>query len=501
MEEPDEADGPLRCLVDSLEIQERDSLKQAQIGLDEKAGVVRTPWLTRTRWMERYEGMDMEELYKLTDKPNLGEEEEWMLTLWSDIGGTIGWCFEGLKDLHERGWDRISFWLASPNQESTNKSPMNIYIQSATVVKYAGYWQKFLCFCLRGKKSGITGLNLTMEQENSLDEMQAMYEDSEREDIERMKRILIWSLRFIKQTVYEVGLPALVFYSGVLGYRRGKGGWRQPEDYTNMLAGMLWCMRVLVLEYALPTASRERLAQDEMNPMERVKLIRDKYLVEENDTPFAALHSLMNYGFVVGKDGVGQTLVSWSQDNHVLYIQGNDLAMDTWKAFLHEMVNMAEDQLVRELMLRPDLGMPDCNLWEIEDDLSTIKLGHYFGRRDESSWAKARREMLDWNMRASDPYGLIGGNYDDGVQFVRTAVDEYQRRDKEWRQKLYILMLATCGPPPRTTEMTSLRVMDSDLGKRNVFVLGGQVMFVTEYHKSQSIVNRQKVRMCEYKVD
>jgi len=64
-----------------------------------------------------------------------------------------------------------------------------------------------------------------MEQKNSLDEMQAIYEDSEREDIERMKRILIWSMRFIKQTVYEVGLPALVFYSGVLGYRRGKGSW------------------------------------------------------------------------------------------------------------------------------------------------------------------------------------------------------------------------------------------------------------------------------------
>ena len=115
IEELDEADGSLQRLVDSLEIQERDSLKQAQIGLDEKAGVVWTPWLMRTRWMERYEGMDIEELYKLTDKPNLGEEEDWMSTLWSDIGGTIRWCFEGLKDLHERQWDRISFWLASPN--------------------------------------------------------------------------------------------------------------------------------------------------------------------------------------------------------------------------------------------------------------------------------------------------------------------------------------------------------------------------------------------------
>jgi len=108
-------------------------------------------------------------------------------------------------------------------------------------------------------------------------------------------------------------------------------------------------------------------------------------------------------------------------------------------------------------------------------------------------WSKYRRAMLEWNLRAEDPYGLIVGNYDDGVAFQQTAVDEYKRKDQDFRDLLYIGMLGTCGPPPRTTEMTSLKYINSDLGKRNIFILGGQIMFVTEYHKSQGIMKRQKV--------
>jgi len=46
----------------------------------------------------------------------------------------------------------------------------------------------------------------------------------------------------------------------------------------NVLAGILWCMRVLVLEYTLLTRSRDRLEGEEMTPLERFKLVRDKFL-------------------------------------------------------------------------------------------------------------------------------------------------------------------------------------------------------------------------------
>lgn len=41
--------------------------------------------------------------------------------------------------------------------------------------------------------------------------------------------------------------------------------------------------------------------------MDRVKQVRDQWLVEEEESPFATLHALMNYGFIVAKDAVGKS--------------------------------------------------------------------------------------------------------------------------------------------------------------------------------------------------
>jgi hypothetical protein len=64
-------------LVQSLQIQERESLRAEQTEIDDKLTVVLTPWLRRTGWMERYKGMDMQHLSKMTDKPKSGE---WMFS-------------------------------------------------------------------------------------------------------------------------------------------------------------------------------------------------------------------------------------------------------------------------------------------------------------------------------------------------------------------------------------------------------------------------------------
>ena len=478
-----------------MEVEEKEFTKGIQATLDDKSAVVRTPWLARVGWIEQFAGMDMDLLCSMTEKPG-ATDEDWLKQVWDDTGAMLRWCFEGLRDLHTRQWERISFWLSSPSKSAAGKSPMNIYLRSGTVDTYSTYWQKFICFCLRANLNDTRGFQFTQQQLVSLASIAEMYGTNEFNGNEplRMKRLLLCSIRFIKQSVYEVGTPALIFYSGILGYRKDIGGWRQPEKYTNILAGILWCIRVLGLEYCLPTSSRDRLAEGaEMTPLERFKIFRDEYLVEDTECPFATLHSLLNYGFIIAKDGMGDTMVSWSHDKEVLYIGGNELSMYAWKQFLFQIIDMAEDILIKGLLFRTDGSLPDFNLWENQDDMSSMIAGYYFGRKEVDDWSKYRRAMLEWNLRAEDPYGLIVGNYDDGVAFQQTAVDEYKRKDQDFRDLLYIGMLGTCGPPPRTTEMTSLKYINSDLGKRNIFILGGQIMFVTEYHKSQGIMKRQKV--------
>jgi len=79
---------------------------------------------------------------------------------------------------------------------------------------------------------------------------------------------------------------------------------------------------------------------------------------------------------------------------------------------------------------------------------------------------------------AQDPHGLIDDDGEDGAMFVPAAVGKYQALDREFRELLYILVLATGGAPPRGTEMASLKYMNTQHGTRNIFISGGQVMFV-----------------------
>jgi hypothetical protein len=53
-------------------------------------------------------------------------------------------------------------------------------------------------------------------------------------------------------------------------------------------------------------------------------------------------------------------------------------------------------------------------------------------------------------------------------------------------------MTTTSGGPGRALEMTSLKYTNVQEGQRNIFVFDGQVMFVTDYEKTQGIAMTQK---------
>jgi len=377
-------------LVKVMRMQDLDAVKGVQHALGDKQSVVRTPWLARTGWLERYVNQDMLELYELMEKPRK-DDEQWLLEIWEDVPIMLATCFDGMKDIKQRLWERILYWLASPHRDVINKDPINVYLRDSTVRTYSSYWQKFLCFCLRVMDLGLFNVNFTERQKNDLIELRDLYRAEGPAFIRRRKnQLLLCSIRFIQQTVYEMGLPVLIYYSGILGYDSENKVWKQPEHYTNILAGLIWCIRVLVLEYTLPTSRRDELGRNELSPLERFKLVRDEFLVEENECPFATLHTLMNYGIQVAEDAVGNTGASWSNDREVLYIRGHEYRMTEWKQFLNGLVEKMETMLGKELLFQRNGRGPDINLWELIDNQSNERVGYYLGQQEDDDWDVAR---------------------------------------------------------------------------------------------------------------
>jgi hypothetical protein len=155
--------------------------------------------------------------------------------------------------------------------------------------------------------------------------------------------------------------------------------------------------------------------------------------------------------------------------------------------------------LASQLLFQRDGKLPDVNIWEIEDDHRQSKMGYYFASEKSEGWDGARNQMGEWIRKAKDPMGLLCDEDEDGVQrFVQTAVDKYNRLDVTFRIILYLLVLFTAGSPPRGTEMTSIKFMNSRDGERDIKAMLGRMMLVTSYHKSIGITGNANVFTLHY---
>ena len=72
-------------------------------------------------------------------------------------------------------------------------------------------------------------------------------------------------------------------------------------------------------------------------------------------------------------------------------------------------------------------------------------------------------------------------------------MDEYQADDDRFRELLAMLMMTTCGLSGQGTEMTSLRYINIMKGDLSIYIGDSQMMFITKYHKSMSLMDEMKV--------
>lgn len=84
----------------------------------------------------------------------------------------------------------------------------------------------------------------------------------------------------------------------MLGIDGKKGYYRQPADYGQILAGLLYYARLLMFEHALPADEREYI----VNPYRTFLKTHHQWLVDGRPTPFHFIDNLLAYALDAGKD-------------------------------------------------------------------------------------------------------------------------------------------------------------------------------------------------------
>ncbi|KAF1359099.1 hypothetical protein EJ07DRAFT_32587, partial [Lizonia empirigonia] len=111
----------------------------------------------------------------------------------------------------------------------------------------------------------------------------------------------------------------LMQFLAVLGIDSDTGRLRTAKHYSYMLAGMVYCVRVIGAEELLPGGQRN--TQTEQG-RDRFVEMRHKYLADGTFTPMSAMISMLAYGKHVALTTGNSGNAYWSADKRTFYLTG-----------------------------------------------------------------------------------------------------------------------------------------------------------------------------------
>ncbi|KAL5371657.1 hypothetical protein DPSP01_014102 [Paraphaeosphaeria sporulosa] len=280
---------------------------------------------------------------------------------------------------------------------------------------------------------------------------------------------------------------ALVHYLAMLGINTDTHRPRTAKNYSYILAGVVYCIRVLSIEKLLPATLR-----DEQTDEDRVRFLqcREKYLSDGSYSPMSEALSLLAYGkhiaFAEGNSGNAY----WSKDKTTFYLHGQPIRLNLFRSMAQDMVTEVEQMLWEELLWVTEAADRfSVKLKQLVDDVTFTRRGEFFGKHRSNGLADKLEWMLNQVERSEEGKKLqtVQGSWD------AHQVRRYLRLVEQFLTLLMVCVHVTSGQPGRGSEITSMRFRNGLLQDRNLFVVDGDVMTVARYHKSQSQWDKPKI--------
>lgn len=509
----------------------------------EQATHDRTGWWNLNQWPQHFSNCNLHFLAhhsRLPDKDELLQQNAVEV-----VNVMLNRAVAGLTSLHRE--ERR--WLRSPKVSDPDVRPLARLQEPDSQDRYHNYWRRFICYLLRVWESKQEFGEETDNGESDDDESDGGRErdwrtpddsdediDSEDEDISTQdaqptdilkdaRRLVILTSRQAEllqelndklladdedvninsrvETMLELCKTLilskfiqsefecpLVHFCAVLGIDGENGRLRRPAAYSYMLAGMVYCVRVLFAEIMLPSSQREEQNDDPAWREDFLKQ-RTQYLVDGTHTPMSTMISLLAYGKYIAMNEGNAGMISWSQDRQTMYYRGFPIVLTDFRFMIHDIVARATKVLWEELMwVKDEQDRWTVPLDKVEDDITFTKRGWSFMSRKENGMDA--ETCMQWMMnQAARLEGSDRLMSEDGWR--KRAVRRYLRTDQEFQELLAMICHLTEGMLARVKEFLIIRAENGTTQDRGIFVMDGKVVLVTRYSKQQAITDRPKL--------
>jgi superfamily II DNA helicase RecQ len=293
---------------------------------------------------------------------------------------------------------------------------------------------------------------------------------------------------FIFQSVSnDLFRSGLLHFLAVLGIDGEMDRLRTAKNYSYMLAGVVYCVRVLAVEKLLPAAQRDEQTDEDRD---RFLAKRQKFLADGSYSPMSEMIGLLAYGKSVALAAGNSGNAYWSKDKKIFYLNGRPISINRFCEMARDIVAETERMLWQELLwVAQGSERFAISLDQVTDDVTFTRRGESFITRRDNGLNNGLEWMLTW-ARQREP-GQKMQSSTGGWSWWR--VKRYLRQVDCFLELLLVCVHMTSGQPGRGSEVTTMRHRNGVLQDRNIFVTDGQIMTVVRYHKSQSQWDKPKI--------
>jgi hypothetical protein len=295
------------------------------------------------------------------------------------------------------------------------------------------------------------------------------------------------------QLSFDLMDSAMFRFMVVLGVDEHSKSLRQPSSYTPILAGLLYCSRLLIFQHAKETEEDK----SGKTQLEQLQGLHGKFLSDGKPSIVNEILSLLAYGLGTTRKTDNRPSVIWSQNGDTIYQYGHPITMAQFKGFVQKLAEDMEEGFNQNLLFSSQSNnanpLQKFNLLDIRDDMANRVTGYFFATDSRNSFQKYRSWLLQRVVKEPIARERLVGDHRTELIWKSLGIKQYLEDCKEFMEQLLVLVHITGGQPARGTEILGLQYYNTVQRRRNIFVYDGQVACITEYHKSQSITGSAKV--------
>ena len=361
--------------------------------------VAQTSWDCRTNWSTVFAGKDMAVLCRLASLPQPKDPEHYDRVLAPAVRRYLERCQRGATVMRNHYVLCVLYAIESMAGTKPFKT-----VLADSFAAYINTWTRFVLYLMRAGRTAEAGRPMFQEAttaclyrlEKLATEVPHGAADPVTRNIEEEVERL--SVMMLEQPLANSPTDnPLVYFLGIMGWDEGCRRWKTPASYRPLLSHIVYLLRLMGLEKALPTGKN-----DQLNHRNVMEVYADTFLKSHSNAVFAEVHSQRMFAKVLADGHNAKPTILWLEGNAVVQYIDKPVRLNDLALWFQAMTDQAMKILLENLVFRHHREIDKVNYLKqrrplcFTDRLTWANNGESFCTFEDNGLLDGHLRVLEW---------------------------------------------------------------------------------------------------------